>query len=254
MKVLRRTGRTAESEEWIRKGIVLTRKKWPGIANSLRNELLNIRNLKKDWMFVAALHVDEFLERPSLTAFEDIQKASEKAKVWPTVREAILHSLETGKHPGESHLSWSLPNTGIERSDSLRTMKPPLTNALIEIAIHEKRTDDVMKWFEVHKQRRSNWTGDNLKDNVATAIAHKYPDKAVAIWKKLAETQISMTNVSAYSIGAQYLRKAQIIVKQNGKEAEWDFYLKGLKEANRRKPRCIQILDALSENPIIRRR
>jgi uncharacterized Zn finger protein len=252
IKHLRKVGHTAEAETWIRKGISATCKKWPGIASSLKGELLNIRSLKRDWLFVAALHADDFFWGPSLKIFEDLKKASEKASVWPPVREAMLHFLETGKHPRECGVNWPLHDTGIETSDRSRTDKSPYTDVLIDIAIHEKRVDDILKWFEVCKKRRSNWAGDSLKDNVATAIALEYPDKAVIIWKELAEAHISMTNVSAYSIGAQYLRKAQKILKQNGRETEWVTYLQGLKERNRRKPRCIQILDALSEKPIIR--
>lgn len=254
VKVLQRTGRTAEAEEWIRKGITLTRKKWPGIASNLKKELLNIRSLKKDWMFAAALHIDEFLEHPSLMTFKDLQKASEKAKVWLPVREAILHFLETGKHPGKSHQAWPLPDTGIERSDSLRTMKPPFTDILIEIALHEKRTDDVIKWYDVHKQKQKYGVGEGIADNVAGAIKDKYPDRAVAIWKTLAEGKISLTNVPAYSEGARYLRRVQITLKQQKKEGEWEAYLQQLKETHRRKPRLIEILDALSEKPIISRR
>lgn len=146
--------------------------------------------------------------------FKDLQKASEKAKVWLPVREAILHFLETGKHPEKSHQAWPLPDTGIERSDSLRTMKPPFTDVLIEIAIHEKRTDDVMKWYDVHKQKQKYGVGEGLADDVAGAIEGKYPDRAVAIWKTLAEGKISLTNVPAYSEGARYLRRVQITLKQ----------------------------------------
>lgn len=92
----------------------------------------------------------------------------------------------------------------------------------------------------------------HMKDAVATAVAYEYPDKAVTLWKELAESHIAVTNVSSYSTGAQYLRKAQKILKQKGKEAEWNIYLQGLKEANRRRPRCVEILNALSEAPIIK--
>lgn len=91
----------------------------------------------------------------------------------------------------------------------------------------------------------------DTKDSVACAIAREHPDRAIGIWKELAEGHISVTNVSSYSIGAQYLRKAQKILKKTGREAEWESYLRGLKEANRRKPRCVEILNALSEKPII---
>jgi uncharacterized Zn finger protein len=80
----------------------------------------------------------------------------------------------------------------------------------------------------------------------------KYPDKSIEIWKKLAEKNISITNVSSYAEGAQYLRKAQKIMKQINRETEWERYMQELKEKNRRRPRCIQILNALSEKPIIR--
>ncbi len=252
VKRLRMAGRTAEAEEWIRRGISATNNKWPGIAGFLKKELLTIRNLKRDLPFVAALCADGFFENPCLKTFEELQKASERAKVWPQVREAILHFLKTGKHPRKGSNEWPLPDTGIERADSTRFRKPPLTDVLIDIAIHEKRVDDVLDWFNVHKQKGKNWMGENLKDRIATAIAHKYPDKAVMIWKELSENRISVANVTAYSEGAKYLRKAQKTLTEHGRTSEWDTYLQRLKEGNRRRPRLIEILDSLSQKPIIR--
>ncbi|MBM4136910.1 MAG: hypothetical protein FJ241_08790 [Nitrospira sp.] len=149
-------------------------------------------------------------------------------------------------------MDWPLPDTGLEKSVSPREGNPPLTSVLIEIAIHEKRVDDVLKWYDVHKQRRKDWMWDNLEDRVATAIAREYPDKAVEIWKKIAESHISKVNVAAYAEGAAHLRKAQKIFTHLGRANEWDTYLQQLKEANRRRPRLIEILDALSQKPIIR--
>jgi len=253
VKHLRKSGCPEEAEEWIRKGITAASNKLPGIASSLKEELLEIRSIKEDWPFVAALRAVDFGEHPCLKTFEDLKNSSEKAKVWPSVREAVLHFLETGESPNK-YRGWPLPDTEIGISPRSRADKPPFADVLIDIAIHEKRIEDVLKWFEIYNKKRSNWPDDHMKDNVATAIAHEYPDKAVALWKELGESHISVTNVSSYSIGAQYLRKAQKIVKRKGKEAEWNVYLQGLKEANRRKPRCIEILNALSEAPIIRRR
>lgn len=252
VKQLRMAGRTAEAEEWIRKGISATYKKWPGIAAALTKELLDIRRLRKDWLFVAAILADEFFENPGLKAFEEIQRASEKAKVWPPVREAILHFLKTGKNPRETRTDWPLPDTGLGKSISLRGENPPLAAVLIEIAIHEKRVDDVLKWYDVHKQKQKGWVWDNLEDEVALAIAHEYPDKAVEIWKRIAESHISRVNVAAYPEGAAYLRKAQKILVHLGRADEWDTYQQRLKEENRRRPRLIEILDSLSQKPIIR--
>lgn len=93
---------------------------------------------------------------------------------------------------------------------------------------------------------------DNLEDRVATAIAHEYPDKAVGIWKRIAESHISKVNVAAYAEGAAYMRKAQKILTHLNRVNEWDTYLQKLKEENRRRPRLIEILDSLSKKPIIR--
>jgi uncharacterized Zn finger protein len=251
VKQLRRAGRTAEAEEWIRRGISATHKKWPGIAAALTGELLDILRLRKDWLFVAAIRADEFFENPGLKAFEELQRASEKAKVWPSVREAILHFLKTGKNPRKACKDWPLPETGLEKSVSLRGENPPLAAVLIEIAIYEKRIDDVLKWYDVHKQTRKDWMWDNLEDKVAAAIAHEYPDKAVEIWKRIAESHISRVNVAAYAEGAAYLRKAQKILTHLSRADEWDTYLQRLKEENRRRPRLIEILDSLSQKPII---
>jgi len=249
---LRKAGRTEEAEEWIRKGITAIKNKWPGISSSLKEELLNIRSIKKDWLFVAALRADDFFDQPALRAYEDLQKASEKAKVWPKVRESVLHFLETGKTDGKGDGQWPLPDTGLEKSERSRYDKPPFTSVLIEIAIHEKRLKDVLKWYDFSETRQKNSVGDHLRDNVATAIAGEYPDRAVEIWKALAEKQISITNVSAYSVGAAYLRKAQKVMARHGRADKWDVYVQRLKEANRRKPRLIQILGSLSEKPIVR--
>jgi len=218
VKLLRNSRRISEAEVRIRKGIAATSNKLPGVASSLKKELLDIRSLKKDWAYAAALHADDFVEQPSIRTFEDLKKSSEKAKVWPTVRESALHFLETGERPRQSRFDWPLPDTGIEVLPRSKTEKPPYTDVLIDIAIHGKRTEDVVKRFEIYKKKKKNW-GDHIKDNVATAIAHKHPDKAVALWKEMDEKHISVTNVSSYCVGARYLRKAQKIIKQSEKTA-----------------------------------
>lgn len=252
VKELRRAGRETEAEEWIRKGIAATLNKWPGIASSLKKYLLDMRRSKKDWNFATALLVDDFLENPCLNAFTELKKAAEKAHVWKLVRNAILHFLETGKNPQQSRSGWPLPETGLEKSSRSRLENPPITKILIEIAIYEKRVDDVLKWYDAHKKKRYEWRMDDLEDRVAEAIAHEYPDKAVEIWKRVAESHISISNVNSYVEGAKFLRKVKSTMTKNKKANEWDTYLQLLKETNRRKSRLIEILDALSDKPIIR--
>jgi uncharacterized Zn finger protein len=252
VKELQNAGRDAEAEEWIRKGIAATLNKWPGIASSLKNALLDMRKRRKDWNFATALLADNFFDEPSLNAFKELQKAAERAQVWQPVKDAVMHFLKTGERPRQNSSEWPMPDTGIEKSSRSRLKDLPMTTILIEIAIYEKRVDDVLKWYDVHKKRRHGWRMEGLEDNVAEAIAHEYPDKAVEIWKRLAESHISITNVSSYIEGAKFLRRVKSTMGKNKKANEWDTYLQLLKENNRRKPRLIEILDALSDKPIIR--
>lgn len=254
VKHLRNAGRIEEAEDWIRKGIAATLNKLPGIASALKNELLDIRTSKKDWLFVATIRADEFFEKPCIKAFEELKNAAEKAEVWPPVRKAVMHFLESGKRPGRGD-DWPLPDTGLDiKSGRPSALATPIIDVLIDIAIYEKRVDDVLQWYEASSKKQREWLGDGREDNVATAIANVYPDKAVEIWKRIAESHISQTNVGEYIIGTNYLRKVKKTLIKNGKAIEWDTYVARLREANRRKPRLIETLDALSEKPIIKGR
>jgi uncharacterized Zn finger protein len=250
VRKLRSSGRTAEAEEWIRKGVKATRDKWPGIASSLKNELREIRQQKRDWPFVAALRADDFFEDPGLKTFKDLQKACEKARVGPEVRNACMTFLETGAYP-VSKSGWPLPDTGFGKREKPRREKPPFTDVLIDIAMDEKRIDEVWRWYEVQKQKANDWFGARRNDEVATAIAPKYPERAIAIWKKIAEWHIAQTNVGAYGEAVTYLKKVRKAFDGIGKSAEWSVYLSGLTEANKRKTRLVQMLNVLKGKPIL---
>lgn len=250
VKKLRNAGRTTEAEDWIRKGVKANQDKLPGIASSLKNALLEIRKQKKDWTFAAALHAENFLEDPSLKTFKDLRVACEKAKVWPKIRNACLEFLKTGVNPGDKS-GWPLPDTGFGKPEKPRRGNAPFTDILIDIAIDEKRIDDVLSWYDVQKQKATFGFGAHRDDEVATAIARKYPDKAIAIWKKIAEWYISQTNVGAYGEAVTYLKKVRKALDGLGKQPDWASYLANLTELNKRKSRLVQMLNALSGKPIL---
>jgi len=250
VRKLRSAGRIKETEEWIRKGVKATEHKYPGIASSLKNALMDIRQRKKDWPFVAALRAEEFFANPCLKTFQNLQKACEKMKVWQAIRRDSLFYLETGACPvGKS--GWPLPDTGFVKPETSRREKSPFTDVLIDIAISEKRVDDIWHWYEFVRQRKDTWFGVHRNDDVATAIAHRYPDRAIRIWKDIAEGLIAETNVGAYKEAAAYLKKVIKTLDESGKSAEWAPYLAKLTEKNKRKTRLIQILTVLSGKPIL---
>ena len=252
VEALRKAKRYEEAEQWIFKGMRTTQKQWPGIAKQLKDTLREMREREGDWVKVAAFRTEDFLQSPSLHTFQDMKKAAEKAKVWPEVRAAALLYLETGKLP-PSDPSWPLPETGVKEDRETRKNEFPMTDVLIDIAIEEKRPDDVLKWYDHSRsKKRIFWGGGGYQeDKIAGAVVDLYPDRAIAIWKNLAEKQIALTQPKAYETAALYLRKVHNFLKKLERENEWKDYLLQLRQANARKKRLIQILDRLESGRVV---
>ncbi len=249
---LRKAKRFEEAEQWIFKGIKATQKQWPGIAKQLKDTLREMREKEGDWLKVTAFRAEDFIQSSSLPTFQDTKKAAEKAKVWPEVRAAALRYLEIGKVP-QSDPSWPLPETGVKEDRETRKNEFPMTDVLIDIAIEEKRPDDVLKWYDHSRsKKRIFWGGGGYQeDKIAGAVVDLYPDRAIAIWKNLAEKQIALTQPKAYETAAVYLRKVHNFLKKLKRENEWKDYLLQLRQANARKKRLIEILDRLESRRIV---
>ena len=249
---LRKARRLEEAEQWIHKGIKTTQKQWPGIAKQLKDTLREMREREGNWLKGAAFRTEDFLQSPSLHTFQDMKKVAEKAKAWPEVRAATLLYLETGKLP-QLDPTWPLPETGVKEDQETRKSEFPMINVLIDIAIEEKRPDDVLKWFDQRKSKKQffwGWDGYQ-EDQVAEAVVDHYPDRALVIWKNVAEKQIALTKPKAYEAAAAYLRKVHSILKKLKREEEWKDYLLKLQLANTRKTKLIEILSRLEGRRII---
>jgi uncharacterized Zn finger protein len=86
---------------------------------------------------------------------------------------------------------------------------------------------------------------------VASAVTGKYPDRAIAIWKKIAERLIAQAKVGAYGEAVNYLKKVRKALDELGKQPDWAVYLAALTEAHKRKTRLVQMLNVLSDKRIL---
>ena len=121
-----------------------------------------------------------------------------------------------------------------------------------DIAIVENKPDEVMRWYDQRKSRSNLWhSGGSLDDHVADAVKDSHPDRAIAIWKDIAEAFIAKTNTKSYEQAASRLRKVHKTLETQAKEQEWQSYLDELRQTNKRKWRLIEILDNLTGRRII---
>ncbi|MCJ7833664.1 MAG: SWIM zinc finger family protein, partial [Deltaproteobacteria bacterium] len=222
--------RPKEAEHWIQKGITVTEKKWPGLARGLRDTFRKIREKEGNRLQAASFRAEDFFHDPTLITFEELQKSADKAKVWPEVRAAAMHYLETGKPPQKTP-SWPLPICEIPLTDNQRKKEFPILHTLIDIAIAEKDAKKVLHWYDWEKPKTYGWRwGFSQDERVAKAVADEYPDRAVAIWKKLAENLIAQTKPKAYEEAAVHLRKISQTLKKLNRPKDWQTYLTGLRQ------------------------
>lgn len=260
---LKHAQRWEEMEQWLVKGIAATHQQSPGITSRLRSALRERREQQKQWPQVAAFYAEDFFDRPDAASLRELLKAAKHAGVEAAVRAGAFHYLETGTLPWTLKPTkktgdlpaWPLPACEVKETGARRVATPPpMRQALIDIAIDEKRPDEVLRWYDAPAPSPTPawaYQGWGNEDRIATAVASAYPDRAITIWKKMAEDQIEQVQVSAYETAATYLRKVHGTYKKHDREQEWKEYLAFLRQTNLRRPRLVQILDGLTGKRIV---
>lgn len=243
-------GRRDEALQWIHRGISETEETAPGIADELQTILREMWESEGNWPAVTAIHAEAFFREPTYPAFRDLEEASRRAGVWDEVRDAAMRYLITGERPpaGDGAIPGVLPDTGIGVRASRWENTAPVADTLIEIAIAEKKPDEVLRWYERWEEGViDRYLRHNLEDRVADAVVDAHPERAIAIWKKKAERLIAETRPQSYEESLQYLRK----LRSHMETPEWEEYLGELRRKHARKRRFLEVLDHVEDRRII---
>ena len=250
-----------EAKNWCQKAITNTDPNHLGNISDIEDRLRTIQEKTGDYLSAAAFYADDFFSNPSLHTFQELCKSAQKAKVGPAVEAWARYFLETGhlprtkgrKRKGEPNDKWPLPKTEFEKD--IHPSEVPMIHLLIELAIAEKKPTEVLKWYDIKPSTIGYSWGYMYTSSldVAQAIKEKYPDRAIAIWKELAESEISRVEVSGYQKAGTYLREVRDTLKHLNREKEWEAYLSELRNENKRRPRCLEVLDGLAGKRIIDR-
>jgi uncharacterized Zn finger protein len=274
-----------DARRWALEGIEKTAQKWPGIADHLRERLRKIAEHGEDWLTVAAYRAEEFFDRPGIHTLNALQKAADQAGCGPAVRAAAFRFLETGQRPkaapppppalktarrrparaanptaAATGSAWPLPDpfaaSGRPRPAPRDRHDRPHLDVLLHLALVEKRPDDILHWYDrMLSERRSGgygWTGaGHYAGQVADAVAESHPERAMAIYRQIAEADIARTSPRGYEDALPWLRKLRDLLQRLNREAEWTSYLAELRDKNRRKRKLLETLDRLEGRRIV---
>jgi uncharacterized Zn finger protein len=132
----------------------------------------------------------------------------------------------------------------------------PHFDVLLELALEEKRPDDVLRWFDGWREAQGRasprWYGiGEYEARVADAVAEAHPDRAEALYRELIARQIARANPSAYEQALPFLRKLRNLLRRLGRDEGWRTYLAHLRETERRKRRLMEVLDRIETRPIV---
>ena len=255
--VLSAAGEKDRARHWCIRGYVHTVDNAPGIASSLQERLRTMAQKERRHDLVATYRAQDFFAQPSSTSYNELRKAAEKAKCWPAIRTAALYYLETGQRPAPSNQkgkcsAWPLPSPEVEpptiRKRGGHQPSPDLTT-LIDIAITEKRTDDVVDLYQrLRKTKRWGWETDKT---VAQAVADTHPDLALGIWQDIVDGLIGQVKPKAYEEAAVYLRFMKKVYTRNNRLEDWRGLLEGLRRKHKAKRRLMGVLDTLSRKKLV---
>ena len=239
---------------WCRQGMEATATIYPGIEAALHKQLQTINERSGNPLAGLALQAEEFFAAPGLFGFQELCKAARKARVGEGVEAWARHFLETGRRPGvgrkrksDPKIAWPLPSPEVE-VPNIEVIEAPMTGILTQLAIAEKKPDEVLKWYDYASRKKGGLGMYDFLVNpteVAEAIKSAHPERALDIWQEAAEEQIARVSTSGYEAAIPYLRKTKNALTRAGRKQEWEAYLTSLREQNSRRPRCLEVLDRL---------
>ncbi len=173
------------------------------------------------------------------------------------MREVALHYLESGEYPTSGSKKkikyvWPLPKPEVEPPSAGRResyQKFPDLTTLIDIAIDEKRFDDVVDLY--HRFSKDKHWGFETDKRVADAVADTRPDLALAIWGDIVNRLIAQVKPRAYEEASIFLRLMRKTYAGNKRLDDWQALLNRLRTEHKAKRRLMGVLDNLSDRKLV---
>lgn len=232
-------GQVEEAEKWIIKGIKAARFAYE--ARNLRERWINICENRGDYDAITALCCEIFLESPDVRKYRSTALAAESAGYWEALRPLLYKFLITGKLPWLDD-SWPCR---FKCSSAPAAENFPLYRPLIELAIHEERPLDALRWYDSQRESGSSPIFSALR--IAEAIKEAAPERALAIWQTETERLVEQTSSASYYAAGELIRKMLLLIGDSEERKSWRPWLQSLRTRFKRKRNFIRILDEIEK-------
>lgn len=261
------------AESLAKDGLKETPARYQGIHNELQDLLCEMAEETGNPMLPAAVAAARFFDRPTVGGFRELTEKAKKAGCGEIVARGAMIFLETGQRPdGEREDSseslaadlWPLPPAPESGDEAARrggrSETGPHYRVLIDLAIEEKRPDDVLNWYDeltaAKADRHSGWRvfPVDSEEKIAEAVASSYPDRAITIFVEAADRVASETNTRTYPEAGRLLKRARQVLERHGRSGEWSGILKDFRFQHHRKWRLMEVLDGIEGRPIVKGR
>jgi uncharacterized Zn finger protein len=171
----------------------------------------------------------EFVEEPSLHAYQHLKDHAGRAKQWPAWRDKAL-----------AHIRRQLAR---EKTDSAKPrygwQRPADGSLLVEIFLWEK--DLEAAWQEA----QAGGCHESLWMQLARIRQKEHPADAVAIYRRQIDPIANLKNNDAYREATDLVRKIRDLMKRLGQEGEFAEYLAAIRKAHKPKRNFMAMLDRL---------
>jgi uncharacterized Zn finger protein len=131
---------------------------------------------------------------------------------------------------------------------------------LIDLAIHEKRPDDALIWYDKRNAVSTRTSAPVLRRGhsrddarIAGAIEITHPERAVDLYHRLALAIAAETKTKTYPEVGRYLKRVQSLLRKLDRTADWQRLLADFRKDHGRKRRLMEVLDGMEGRPIVRR-
>lgn len=272
----------AGAEALARTGLRKVSTRYRGIHTELQDLLCEVAEKTGDLLLPAAVAAERFFRLPGVKGLRELTEKAKRAGCGQVVTKGAMAFLETGRRPdamtegsaegsaeglgeGTAGDSWPLPPPPERREErpaghASPTGRGPHYPVLVRLAMEEKRTQDVLRWYDEWKEvavgPRGSWRSvpQDLELEVAQAVASSSPDRAVRIFVEAAESVASETNTRTYPEAGRLLKRAKKVLEEAGRMEEWGPILDDFRQRHRRKRRLMEVLDGMEGRPIVKGR